>query len=179
MIHEGGRARSAPDRVSAAHIGIDIEALYVSNWRSLVRLAYLLIGDAEVAEDLVQEAFIALDSSSTIRDSGAAIGYLRSTVTNLCRSHLRRRYTVRRFAHLLRDASSSIVDPIAIADEDRAVLDLVERLPARQREILVLRYWCDMSEADIATTLHISAGAVKASASRGIRALRTRLESAE
>jgi RNA polymerase sigma-70 factor (sigma-E family) len=134
----------------------------------MVRLAMLLVDDRETAEDVVQDAFAALHRKwPSLSSPDAAMGYLRVCVVNGSRSVLRRRRTVR--MHWRNDdpmtADSADVSTI-LASEHQQVLDAMHRLPRRQREVIVLRYWSELSEAEIAAALGISVGAVKSTASR-------------
>ena len=147
-----------------------VERIYRSHRLTMVRLALLLVDDRETAEDIAQEAFAALHRRwSSIHDQAAAIGYLRSSVLNASRSVLRRRRTVRRHP-LLDDRTLPAEGADAsslLAEEHRAVLAAIRQLPDRQREVILLRYWAELGEAEIARTLGISIGAVKSNASRG------------
>jgi RNA polymerase sigma-70 factor (sigma-E family) len=152
---------------------IDLPALYEQHWRSLVRLAVLLVDDVSSAEDVVQDAFVALHRRADgLRDPDAGLAYLRASVVNLSRSVVRRRQVARRH---LKVAEPDLVPPadyeVLLREEHRAALDAVARLPRRQREVLVLRYWSGLSEREIAQTLGISPGSVKSSASRGMATL--------
>lgn len=156
--------------------GVDIEELaaelYATHRLSLVRLAVLLVDDIAVAEDVVQDVFAGmLTGGKRLRDADAAIGYLRRSVVNRARSVLRRRRTAR--AHTPpEDTPPDGPDDLAVlGEEHRAVLAAMEHLGRRQREVLVLRYWSDLSEAEIAETLGIAPGTVKSTASRALRAL--------
>jgi RNA polymerase sigma-70 factor (sigma-E family) len=161
-----------------------VEELYATNYRRLVRLAVLLVRDVETAEEVVQDSFVAMHGTwRSLREPEKGLAYLRQTVVNRSRSVLRRRGVQARYADRAvlatgtgrRDHHGADVD--AIASEQRtAVLDALRGLPDRQREVLALRYYLDLSEADIATTLGISRGAVKSHASRGVSALRSLLE---
>jgi RNA polymerase sigma-70 factor (sigma-E family) len=136
----------------------------------MVRLARLLVDDLETAEDVVQDAFTALHRKwGSIASRDAALGYLRVCVVNGSRSVLRRRRTVR--ANPWPDADKWSGDGadsgLLLAEEHREVLEALRRLPTRQREVLVLRYWSELTQAEIAAALGISIGAVKSSASRG------------
>jgi RNA polymerase sigma-70 factor (sigma-E family) len=155
-----------------------VAALYRAHRLPLVRLARLLVDDLETAEDVVQDAFAALHRRwRSIGASDAALGYLRTSVVNGARSVLRRRRTVR--ANPWPDATGWRGDdadaPVLLAEEHREVLAALRQLPDRQREVIVLRYWAELSEAEIAATLGISVGAVKSSASRGRDAIATLL----
>jgi RNA polymerase sigma-70 factor (sigma-E family) len=147
-----------------------VELLFRTQRLAMVRLALLLVDDRETAEDVVQDAFAALHRRwAALSSDDAAIGYLRASVVNGARSVLRRRRTVRRFPQpvdaTLTDAPSDA--RLLLAEEHREVLAALQKLPARQREVIVLRYWAELGEAQVAQTLGISLGAVKSSASRG------------
>ena len=152
-----------------------LEQLYAAHWRSLVRLSVLLVRDQGTAEELVQDAFVAVHARwSRLRDPDLALAYLRQAVVNRSRSALRHRGVVERHAATLRPVDSR--DPTPDTDRRAAVLDAMRTLPQRQREVLALRYYLDLSEAEIADALGISRGAVKSHASRGSAALRKLLE---
>jgi RNA polymerase sigma-70 factor (sigma-E family) len=154
--------------------------LYAAHYRPLLKLASLLLDERTTCEEVVQDAFLAvirrgLDSV----DGSKTPAYLRSAVLNGARSHLRRRVVRDRVRPLRPVASGTVGSPEARAeqrDDERAVLESLKTLPARQREVLVLRYWMELSEAEIADTLGISAGSVKTHAHRGLHALATILE---
>jgi RNA polymerase sigma-70 factor (sigma-E family) len=147
-----------------------VGALFQAQRLPMVRLARLLVDDLETAEDVVQDAFTALHRKwRSIASHDAAVGYLRACVVNGSRSVLRRRRTAR--AHPWPDATTLSADGadsgLLVAEEHREVLAALRQLPARQREVIVLRYWSDLPEAEVAAALGISVGAVKSSASRG------------
>ena len=155
-----------------------IEALYVAHWQRLVRLSVLLVNDLGQAEEIVQDSFVELHQRWSRLDNPArALAYLRQTVVNRSRSALRHRGVVRR--HLAREAppaTAPAADEPVLADSRRqTVLGALQRLPRRQREVLALRHYLELSEAEIAETLGISRGSVKAHASRGSAALRALL----
>jgi len=159
-----------------------VAALFQSHRLAMVRLAVLLVDDVETAEDTVQEAFAALHRRwPALTDREAAIGYLRSCVLNGSRSVLRRRRTVRRNPYP--DADTLTVEAadgrVLLAEEHREVIAALRRLPRRQREVIVLRYWSELSEAEIAATLGISLGAVKSNAFHGRQAIASALGGAE
>jgi RNA polymerase sigma-70 factor (sigma-E family) len=171
-----GLAYPGEDRVRVAP-PVDIAQLYATHRLPLVRLATLLVDDVQSAEDVVQDAFMALHKRQhTLRSPEAAAGYLRTSVINGCRSALRRRRVRRRHpdAELSPAGAteSTADDRLLAAEEHERVLAAVRTLPRRQREVLVLRYWSDLSEADIAQSLGIAIGTVNSNASRGL----TRLE---
>jgi len=167
----------APTRSQASGWSADdaLELLYVAHWRRLVRLAVLLVRDVGTAEEIVQDSFIAVHARwNRLKDPDKALAYLRQSVVNRSRSHLRHLSVVRR--HAEREglpAHESGADHTAYDVERRGtVLDALRGLPRRQREVLALRYYLDLSEAEIADVLGISRGAVKSHASRGAAALR-------
>jgi len=153
-----------------------LEQLYAAHWRRLVRLGVLLLRDQGVAEEVVQDAFVAMHARwRSLRDPDKALAYLRQTVVNRSRSALRHRGVVERY--VARQAGVvAVADPAdgesLAADRRTAVLDALRALPTRQREVLALRHYLELSEAEIAEALGISRGSVKAHASRGSAALR-------
>ncbi|HLN77272.1 MAG TPA: SigE family RNA polymerase sigma factor [Nocardioidaceae bacterium] len=156
-----------------------VDELYAVHYRRLVRLSVLLVHDVETAEEVVQDSFVAMHGRwRTLRDPDSAMAYLRQTVVNRSRSVLRRRgVQARHTPDPMSDHHGA--DEDALASERRGlVLDALRELPTRQREVLALRYYADLSEAEIASTLGISRGAVKSHASRGAAALRHLLEDA-
>lgn len=161
-----------PDRESA------VAALFAAHHLPLVRLAVLL--GADDAEDVVGEAFYQLYRRwGRLRSAAAAATYLRSTVVNLTRMRIRHLQVVRR--HLADDGRdpgtvASGEDATVLRDDQQALVDAVRALPARQREALVLRYWLDLREREIAEVMGITAGAVKVHASRGMAALSRTME---
>jgi RNA polymerase sigma-70 factor (sigma-E family) len=157
-----------------------LEQLYAAHWRRLVRLAVLLVRDQGVAEEIVQDSFVAVhDRWGRLRDPDKALAYLRQSVVNRSRSHLRHLSVVRR--HVEREGAMPVAagadEPAYDAARRTTVLDALRRLPTRQREVLALRYYMDLSEAEIAEILGISRGAVKSHASRGAASLRADLGS--
>jgi RNA polymerase sigma-70 factor (sigma-E family) len=154
--------------------------LYRTHRLSMVRLAILLVDDLGTAEDIVQDAFAALyDKWPRLRGTGAAVQYLRVTVVNRCRSALRRRRTARLYAARQPNTEPVTTDEPLLGIENRYLLDAIGRLAPRQREVLVLRYWLDLSEEQISATLGISRGAVRSTASRALRVLERHLEGSE
>lgn len=159
---------------SGDEVDCALAELFHDHYRPLVRIAYLLVRDAGRAEELVQDAFVDLHGRwSRLTDPAAAAGYLRQSVVNRCRSSLRHLKVVR--AHegrlVLRDvvsAESSALEQI----RSEEIIAHLDRLPRRQREVLVLRYYGQLREAEIAAALGISPGAVKTHSSRGLKALR-------
>lgn len=150
--------------------------LYAAHWRSLVRLAALLMGETASAEEVVADAFVALHRRwGRLQDPQAAFGYLRTSVVNGSRSVRRHRDVEVRYRQPSAPAPAGPEESAVQADEDARVMAALRRLPRRQQEVLVLRYYAEASEAEIAEALGISRGAVKSHASRGVRALRDAL----
>jgi RNA polymerase sigma-70 factor (sigma-E family) len=156
---------------------VDVSALYVANRVGLVRLAVLLVDDEATAQDIVQDAFIGLHrNGNTLRDPDAGLAYLRQATVNGARSALRRRRTARAHLDELEPRPGPGSDEaLLLADEQRRVLVALRSLPRRDQEVLVLRYWSHMSEAQIAETLGVSRGTVKSTASRAIAKLAERM----
>ncbi|MGY2873329.1 RNA polymerase sigma-70 factor (sigma-E family) [Marmoricola sp. URHA0025 HA25] len=164
----------AGDRVAA------VSELFVAHHRRLIGLAALLVDDRGGAEEVVQEAFLTLHRRwRLLRDPTACVAYLNTCVVNGSRRRLRQR---RRLAVLVprMAAPSDVLDSAEQQVVDREQLGRVRReigeLSRRQREVLVLRYYLDQSEAEIADTLGISCGSVKSHASRGLATLALRLK---
>jgi len=149
-----------------------LEDLYRTHRMRLVRLALLLVDEPATAEDVVQEAFAGLHRNwGGLRDAAAAIGYLRTAVVNGSRSVLRRRKTAREYTppHV---ANARSAESLAmLTAEHQAVVSALSQLPPRQREVLVLRYYGNLTEAEIAEAAGISKGTVKSTASRALEAL--------
>lgn len=159
-----------------------VAELFAQEGRSLVRLAAIFCDDRAAAEDLVQEAFIRLHrSAGSIRDVNRAPAFLRSIVINLARDHnrrglmsLRHRSTIEREA-AGRETLSSLEDDSVEHEDDRVVLDAVRLLPDRQRSCVVLRYYLQYSESEIAETLGISKNSVKTHCRRALASLEVAL----
>jgi RNA polymerase sigma-70 factor (sigma-E family) len=155
--------------------------LFHERYPTLVQMARLLVDDTETAEEVVQEAFVRLYGSwRRLRDPARVDAYLRSTVWNLARDRLRRRRTVRRYEAVTArgpDAMLGSTAPLgpadALIDRERReqLAAALDRLPARQRECVLLRYWGDLSEREIAATLGISNGSVKSHVHRALSRL--------
>lgn len=154
-----------------------VEELYAAHYRRLVRLSVLLVRDVGTAEEVVQDSFVAMHGRwRSLRDPDKALAYLRQTVVNRSRSVLRHRGVEDRHRPTPFPDGPPADDAVLAAERRTQILDALRELPARQREVLALRYYLDLSEADIAETLGISRGAVKSHASRGVSALRHLLE---
>jgi RNA polymerase sigma-70 factor (sigma-E family) len=154
-----------------------LESVYLHHRRALLRTAVLLVDEPAQAEDIVQEAFVrAFASWHRLEDPGKALAYVRRIVVNLCRSTLRRRGVVRRHPPGPAVPASSAEDDALRTLDQQAVVVVLRSLSRRQREALVLRYFLNLSEAEMAAAMRVSAGSVKAYASRGLDELSKRLE---
>ncbi|KAA5829083.1 SigE family RNA polymerase sigma factor [Saccharopolyspora hirsuta] len=158
--------------IDASAPPLTLEDLYRQQRMRMVRLAILLVDDPATAEDVVQEAFTGLYRNwSGLRDARAAIGYLRTAVVNGSRSVLRRRKTAREYQPPHQADARSAESLAMLTAEHQAVVAALAKLPRRQREVLVLRYYGNLSEAEIAEATGVSRGTVKSTASRALDAL--------
>ncbi|MEA5365461.1 sigma-70 family RNA polymerase sigma factor [Amycolatopsis sp., V23-08] len=140
---------NAEEDTLSADTAVDLAEPFRAHRPGLVRLAVLLLGDRGLAEDVVQDAFVALFKRWPLDDPAGAGGYLRVSVVNGARS------------------AEALLD-----EEHREVIAAVRQLPRRQRDVLVLRYWSGLSEAEIADTLGVSRSTVKTCASRALAKLK-------
>src|SRR6266702_3339186 len=167
----GRRAAAAAQRAPAASDQL-VDELYRGHALRLTRVALLLVGDKPSAEDVVQEAFLGLFRGlGRLSDPGRAVAYLRVSVLNGCRSVLlaRKRASLRAAADC--PAVWSAESAVLAGEDRREVLAAVARLPRRQREVLVLRYFLDLTDPEIAADLGVSRGTVVSTASRALAAL--------
>jgi RNA polymerase sigma-70 factor (sigma-E family) len=166
--------RPAPATWNADRV---VTELYLGQYKSLVRLAVLLVHDVPTAEEVVQDAFEAMHyAQRRLRDSEKALSYLRQAVVNRSRSVLRHRTVVDKNAPKPAPDEPSAEHAAMALLERSAVIEALRTLPDRQREAIVLRYYADLSEADIAATMGISKGAVKSHTARAMAALKSILE---
>jgi RNA polymerase sigma-70 factor (sigma-E family) len=165
-----------PDPGSLRGAADGVTALYEAHALGLIRLAVIMLGDRPAAEDVVQEAFCGLYRRwHSLSDTANALAYVRSSVINGCRSALRRR--VRQLTFVGADQPEESAEATALlGEEHRQVLLAIRRLPGRQREALVLRYYLDLDEAEIAASMRVSRGTVKSTTSRALAALGRILE---
>ena len=169
------RLMAAPAETDQPGAQVDLRDLYREHRAALVRLAALLVGDE--AEEVVHDAFVRTHVAwDRLRDPERALSYLRSAVLNGARSRLRHLRVVDR-TRLVPPGPGRSAEAVAMAaEEHRRVTAALRSLPTRQRECLALRYYLDLSEAEIASTLGISPGSVKTHVHRGLVALADRLE---
>ncbi|MGH8919670.1 MAG: SigE family RNA polymerase sigma factor [Actinomycetes bacterium] len=154
-----------------------VTELYSLHYRALVRLAAMLVRDTPTAEEVVQDAFVAMhDGWQRLRDAEKALAYLRQAVVNRSRSVLRHRMVVDKNLQKAPPDMPSAEHGAFILLERSAVVAALRNLPPRQREAIALRYYADLSEAEIAIAMGISRGAVKSHTARGISSLRAALE---
>jgi RNA polymerase sigma-70 factor (sigma-E family) len=153
--------------------------LYAAHYRALVRLAALLVPDIPTAKEVVQDAFVAMHVGwPRLRDADKALAYLRQAVVNRCRSVLRDRAVVGPSLQKAPPDRPGAAHGALVRLERSSVVATLRDLPDRQREAIVLRYFADLSEEEIAAAMGISRGAVKSHTSRGMSALRAALERA-
>ena len=162
------------------HLAIDADhalaVLYAQHYQSLLRLAALLLDEPAACEDIVQESYIRVATAKTaLREPEKALAYLRQTVVNLSRSSLRRRLVVLRHAPKPLPEGAPADEGAFAALERQAVVRALAKLPPRQREAVVLRYYGDLSETQIAAAMGVTNGAVKSYCSRGLETLGTLL----
>jgi RNA polymerase sigma-70 factor (sigma-E family) len=150
----------------------DVSEVFAEQRLGLLRLAVLLVGDRATAEDVVQDAFVGLHRRwDELRDAASALAYARASVVNGCRMVLRRRSLMRRvgFSH---DPPIWSAESAAMLREDRReVIEALQRLPRRRREVLILRFYLDLSDVEIAQVMGVSEATVRSTATRALSAL--------
>ena len=169
-----GRTKTTLSIVSEQPTKEQLVKLYESHYASLVRLASFLLDDVESCEEVVQDAFVKLFTTAQPAP-GKEVAYLRAVVLNGSRSRMRRRLVRRRFVHDIPEPMASAETHAMSHHERETMLTAVRKLPKRQAEVLLLRFYQDLNEAEIAETLGITTGSVKTHASRGLAALRSLL----
>jgi RNA polymerase sigma-70 factor (sigma-E family) len=158
-----------PDSLSPPRAGETVAALYAEHALGLVRLAVIMTGDRASAEDIVQDAFLGLYRRwEHLADTSFPLAYVRASVLNGCRSAMRRQSRWRTAGSTADVPGESAEASAMVSEEQRAVARAIRRLPKRQREALVLRYYLDLSEEEIARTMGISRGTVKSATSRAL-----------
>ncbi|MFP8907038.1 MULTISPECIES: SigE family RNA polymerase sigma factor [Streptomyces] len=169
-----------PPRAAAEGLEPEREAevarLFSLHYTPMLRLATLL--GADDPENIVAEAYYQIYRKwRKLREPGSAEAYLRSVVCNLTRMRIRHLQVARR--HMEPPPSEPVAsaeNSALLRDDQRVLIDALQRLPARQREALVLRHWLGLKESEIAAAMGISAGSVKTHTSRGIAALTQAME---
>ncbi len=162
-----------PDRRGPAREAV--AGLYQAHALGLIRLGMVMLGDRGAAEDVVQEAFCGLFRHwAKLTDPDKALPYLRSAVLNGCRS-VRRRQRSRHDRPTLEpgpwQTAESAETSVLVGEEHRQVMAALQCLPGRQREALVLRFYLELAEDEIAACMGVSQGTVKSTTSRALAAL--------
>jgi DNA-directed RNA polymerase specialized sigma24 family protein len=162
-------AADGPDVAVAVEgpVTVALDELYRAHYAAMVRLAHLVTGSNEVAEDVVQEAFVRLHRSQVRADNPGA--FLRTVVVNRCRSWQRRQVLERRH-------SGAVMPGVSLPVEVDETLTALAGLRSRQRTALVLRFYGDLAETDIAAALGCRPGTVKSLISRGLAQLKETIE---
>ncbi|HEX4087765.1 MAG TPA: SigE family RNA polymerase sigma factor [Trebonia sp.] len=173
MDTHSARSSGSPGTADAA---TGVTALYEAHASGLIRLAVIMLGDRQAAEDVVQDAFFGLYRNwGGLSDPAKALAYVRSSVLNNCRAalrlQLRRERRDRAAATNAGSAFESAEALVLLGEEHREVLLAVRRLPDRQREALVLRFYFGLSAEETADAMGIAAGTVKSSLSRALASL--------
>jgi len=159
----------------------DLAGLFRAHYLELVRLAAFIVGDVAAGEDVVQDVFVRLHERwDALAGQWDPQPYLRTAVVNGCRSAFKRRASQLRWQTAV--AAEPTAPPLTaeesvlLSEDRRRLLAALAVLPRRRREVLVLRFYVGLSEAEIASTLGISPGTVKSTAARGLDALARILE---
>jgi RNA polymerase sigma factor (sigma-70 family) len=151
-----------------------VTALFAAHALGLVRLAKVMLGDQSIAEDIVQDAFAGMYRNwPSLRDRDRALGYLRASVLNGCRTAQRSRIRRDR-ALLLAPGAGDVVsaeESALVGEANREVLAALRALPARQREAVVLRHYLGLTEEEAAQTMQVTRGTIKSATSRGLSSL--------
>jgi RNA polymerase sigma-70 factor (sigma-E family) len=164
----GGESGSGPSADA------EVTALYREHALGLGRLAYVMLGDKGAAEDAVQEAFIGLFRRwHHLSDPAKALSYLRASVLNQCRLALRKAARVPRHdvVMAIQVIATSAESAVLSTEQRREVAAATRRLPRRQREVLVLRFYLELTDAEIAQELGIALSTVRSTLHRGLSAL--------
>jgi len=165
-----------PDEHVQLEVDTRFDAFYRDEYTRTVRLARLLTGNPDIAEDIAHEAFARLHRSHpTLADLDNPGAYLHTITVNLCRNHHRSTTREADRLHRLAPRREHEPDPTDARAAADHLAGLVDRLPYRQRAVLVLRYWLDLTEADIATHLHCRPGTVKSLHARALTKIRTEI----
>lgn len=150
----------------------DVAAVFAEHRLGLLRLAVLLLGDQATAEDVVQDAFAGLHRRwAELRDEAGALAYARASVVNGCRMVHRRRALMRRIGFAPEPPIWSAESAVMLREDHREVIEALQRLPRRRREVLVLRYYLDLSDAEIAAAMGIGQATVRSTAARALSEL--------
>ena len=171
---QGGSKLATVERLSKER-KVRVEELYAAHAQGAVRLAYLLVGDGEVAQDIAQEAFLrTFGRFADLRKPNSFPDYLKTTIVNLTRKHFRRRSWERLYVERLRTRPAQSVTPPDV-EQREIVTQALLKVPQRQRAALVLHYYEDLSEYQVAALLGVSEQAVRSLVARGRKTLREQL----
>lgn len=173
--------REPPRSGSPQDADREVTALYLTHYRPLVRIAALLVQDLAVAEEIVQDSFVAVHAAwRRLPDTEHALSYLRRSVVDRSRTALRRHVVVDKLAPDVPGAPDVPSGPgeASIEVERSAFISALWTLPSRQREVVVLRYFADLPETQVASATGISETAVQAYTARAMSSLRTELRKA-
>ncbi|MDR2986772.1 MAG: sigma-70 family RNA polymerase sigma factor [Nocardiopsaceae bacterium] len=169
-LPDAGRERSRSLSAESS-----VTALYQAHALGLTRLAHVMLGDKQSAEDVVQEAFCGLYRNwARLADPAAALPYVRASVLNGCRSVIRRR-RLRASKAIYEPAAASAESVVLASEEHRLVLAALRELPARQREVLTMRFYLRAGDEEIAQVMGISPSTVRSTSHRALAALGKRL----
>jgi RNA polymerase sigma-70 factor (sigma-E family) len=153
-----------------------VDSLYRAQAVGLIRLAYIMLGDRGEAQDVVQDAFCGLYRHwDRLANQDGALSYVRRSVLNGCRTVLRRRALGRRVT-MYQPPAGSAEAAVLRNEERREVMRAVRQLPGRQREALVLRFYLDLPEQEIARVMGVRPGTVRSATHRALKALGQLLE---
>ncbi|GAA2636121.1 SigE family RNA polymerase sigma factor [Actinomadura fulvescens] len=171
------RSRSTPGEHAAASPAAEVlTSLFREHQLALVRTALLIVGDRATAEDVVQDAFVDLHRRiDKLTEHDRMLPYIRAAVVNKCRSVLRRRKLALRVGRTHEPPVWSAESAVLLGEDRREVFLALRRLPQRQREALILRYYLELDEGEIAEAMGVSRGTVKSTTSRALTALAKRL----
>jgi RNA polymerase sigma-70 factor (sigma-E family) len=160
-----------PRWVTSDDAEIAVGALYQAHALPLIRLAYITLGDRASAEDVVQDAFCGLFKRwDHLAENGKALAYVRASVLNGCRSVLRHRAVLRRkVTHQV--AAESAESEMLSGEERYQLMRAVRRLPTRQREALVLRFYLDLPDGEIARVMGVRPSTVRSTMHRALETL--------
>jgi RNA polymerase sigma-70 factor (sigma-E family) len=175
----GGDIEGDPELETVERISeerkLRVEELYAAHAQGAVRLAYLLVGDQEIAQDIAQEAFLrAFGRFADMRKPNSFPNYVRATIVNLTRKHFRRRGLERLYIERLRARPAPSVAPPNVEQREMVTQALL-KVPERQRAALVLHYYEDLSECQVADLMGVSEQAARSLVARGRKALREQL----
>ena len=149
-----------------------LTSLYEEHQVRLIRLAVLLVGDEATGEDVVQDVFLRMqDKAPRLKDESKLLAYVRAAVLNGCQGVLRRRRLAWRRAEPHRPPVWSAESNVSLSEDRREVMRALQRLPRRQREALVLRYYLGCNDLETAEAMGIKPGTVRSITTRALAML--------